>query len=88
MFQTPIAHSIFFNLTNGYTAGLIPDKPPVEYDYVRTIGSPPDFTLATGQAVIDVNQGDVVDVILQNGVTLVNASDTHPWHLHGMVSSR
>lgn len=72
-------------MTGGYTAGLISDQPPLTYDYVKVVGSPANYTLATGQGVIEVNEGDVIDIVLQNGVTLVNASDPHPWHLHGMV---
>ncbi|GAQ80786.1 Putative L-ascorbate oxidase [Klebsormidium nitens] len=82
--MTPITHTLFFNMTGGYTTGLISDQPPLTYNYIKTIGSPDNYTLATGQSVFEVNEGDVIDVVLQNGVTLVNASDPHPWHLHGM----
>eukprot|EP00243_Klebsormidium_subtile_P000592 TRINITY_DN1100_c0_g1_i1.p1 TRINITY_DN1100_c0_g1~~TRINITY_DN1100_c0_g1_i1.p1 ORF type:complete len:190 (+),score=47.83 TRINITY_DN1100_c0_g1_i1:329-898(+) len=82
--MTPITHTLFFNVTGGYTTGLIGDQPPLTYNYIKTIGSPDNYTLATGQSVFEVNEGDVIDIVLQNGVTLVNASDPHPWHLHGM----
>ena len=33
--------------------------------------------------ILEINSGDVVDVILQNTVALNGVCEQHPWHLHG-----
>ncbi|CAI0429045.1 unnamed protein product [Linum tenue] len=69
-----------------HTFSQIP--PPEDYDRARfdvtsrARNSNPNATV--GDGVYRLKFGSTVDLILQNGNTMVpNNSETHPWHLHG-----
>lgn len=79
--QTPLLASLVYNLTDAYDTAPPPDFGPANYD----IFNPPPITETNlGSGVYQFQTGDVVDLVIQNSCTLTaNASEIHPWHLHG-----
>ncbi|KAK4275843.1 hypothetical protein QN277_018861 [Acacia crassicarpa] len=78
---TPYLGAIKFNLKGAFDQRPSPATFPDDYD----ITIPPKNPNSTiGNGVYMFEKGEVVDVILQNANALsANASEIHPWHLHG-----
>ncbi|KAI9079520.1 hypothetical protein K1719_038492 [Acacia pycnantha] len=78
---TPYLGAIKFNLKGAFDQRPSPTTFPDDYD----ITIPPKNPNSTiGNGVYMFESGEVVDVILQNANALsANASEIHPWHLHG-----
>jgi hypothetical protein len=62
-------------------------EPPVVWNYTGLIGvdsGGPGASLGTySEAVVRLEEGDVVEFILQNTRALNGAAEFHPWHAHG-----
>ncbi|CAN8252502.1 unnamed protein product [Cochlearia groenlandica] len=78
---TPYLGSVKYKLKNGFSRKSPPSSFPINYD----IMNPPRFRNTTqGNGIYVFPFNVTVDVILQNANGLdANASEIHPWHLHG-----
>jgi Multicopper oxidase len=65
---------------------LLPQTPPFVWNYTNNVtaaGGPGRKVGTVGQVIIQVKQGDVVEIVLQNARALNGAAEFHPWHIHG-----
>jgi FtsP/CotA-like multicopper oxidase with cupredoxin domain len=64
---------------------VVLDKPPLTWDYTRTLQDEgvSIFNGENGVAVVKFVEGDVVDLVLQNARALNGAAEAHVWYLHG-----
>jgi L-ascorbate oxidase len=64
---------------------VVPDKPPLTWDYSRTLQDEgvSIFNGENGVAILKFVEGDVVDIVLQNARALNGAAEMHTWHTHG-----
>ncbi|KAL1204270.1 L-ascorbate oxidase [Cardamine amara subsp. amara] len=78
---TPYLGSVKYKLKNAFNWKSPPRNYPMDYD----IMNPPPFPNTTqGNGIFIFPFNVTVDVIIQNANALdANASEIHPWHLHG-----
>ncbi|KAG2311219.1 hypothetical protein Bca52824_022776 [Brassica carinata] len=78
---TPYLGSVKYNLRSGFNRNSPPKDYPMDYD----IMNPPRYhNTKQGNGIYVFPFNVTVDVILQNANGLAaNASEIHPWHLHG-----
>jgi len=66
---------------------LLPKDPPVAWDYTQVVdteaGGPGPKVDTEGQIVLQVSEGDVIEIVLQNARALNGVAEFHPWHSHG-----
>jgi L-ascorbate oxidase len=64
---------------------VVPDKPPLTWDYTQTLQNEgvSIFNGENGVAILKLVEGDIVDLVLQNALALNGAAEMHAWHLHG-----
>ncbi|KAF8038694.1 hypothetical protein BT93_B1286 [Corymbia citriodora subsp. variegata] len=76
-----VLQAYYRNISGVYTADF-PDFPPVMYDFTED-DLPSSLAEATiGTAVKVLNYNETVEIVFQ-GTNLLNASGTHPMHMHG-----
>lgn len=81
---TPILAALKRNIKHAFSAHPPPDRPPRNYNISEPQTLNPSHIPATfGNGVYIFKLGAVVDVVIQNAITLANNSEIHPWHLHG-----
>jgi hypothetical protein len=64
----------------------VPMNPPFTWDYtgrVQDPGGPGPAVGSLAQAVVQFEEGQVVEIVLQNARALNGAAEFHPWHSHG-----
>ena len=64
----------------------IPQLPPFAWNYTMPVvdpGGPGPKLGQHGVAVIQVSEGDVFELVLQNARALNGVAEFHPWHSHG-----
>jgi laccase len=63
---------------------VVPDKPTNIYNYSEPVqDSVGTYNQATGPSYIPFVEGEMVEVVLQNTLTLKGVAEMHSWHLHG-----
>ncbi len=63
---------------------VVSDKPPNIYNYSAPVqDSVGTYNEATGPSYIPLVEGELVEVVLQNTLTLKGVAEMHSWHLHG-----
>lgn len=78
---TPYLGSIKHGINNAFDTKSPPNTFPTNYNIMKP---PPNPNSTYGSRVYMLNFNTTIDIILQNANTLVeNASEIHPWHLHG-----
>jgi laccase len=64
----------------------LPSEPPFVWDYTQNVTSPEGPGAPVGsreQVVIALEEGDIVEIVLQNARALNGVAEFHPWHAHG-----
>lgn len=64
----------------------IAGTPPTTWNYtdlVDSTGGPGIFLQDVMPLVLRLQDGDVVDIVMQNSLALNGVAEVHPWHLHG-----
>lgn len=62
------------------------ESPPFVWNYTERVqdpGGPGAAVGAKGQAVVSLEQGEVLEIVLQNARALNGVAEFHPWHVHG-----
>jgi FtsP/CotA-like multicopper oxidase with cupredoxin domain len=65
---------------------VLPSEIPYVWDWtmkVNETGGPNGALGYMGESVILLNDGEVVEIVLQNARALNGAAEFHPWHIHG-----
>lgn len=65
---------------------LLPVDPPFTWNYTEAVdleGGPGAKVDSEGQIVMQLVEGDVVEIVLQNARALNGVAEFHPWHIHG-----
>lgn len=64
----------------------LPKEPPYKWDYTLPVsdeGGPGGALGSKETAVIRLEMGQVVEIVLQNARALNGVAEFHPWHIHG-----